>query len=173
MINRSLTCFLSIALGLGLLGTPQPTRADFSDKVVVAAIIAGAAGCGYLCSKGISHLLLSSARSTYQRDYHILTQWNYEVLKKEILIKHEQSFWARIGQYRNYPLLRYKSNLDWYITNLWIFRFLNPFSPVGQQMCTMITKLNLIRSTVVADSSFFKERRRFEERREDRAERYA
>ena len=172
MIERSFKRIIAATVLIGgLLASPQPTQANGKDAVIAVGLIAGTVGCGYLLSKGISHLVHTSAKNSYSHDYRLLTEYGYEILKEDILSKHAQSFSAQISQYRNYPLLRYKNNLSWYTTALYIFQFLNCFSETSGEIQHTIGKLNVICRAVMSDNSFFKERRRFEERQEDRAER--
>jgi len=132
-----------------------------------AILTVGAVGCGYLCSKGISKGFLSITQNGYKMDISLLNGHGYEELKKRIFIKHEENFWGAFGKHRNYPLLKYKENIDWYIGWLWVFRILNLFSKTGKELAETIKSLNLIRRYILADQTFINERRRFEERKED------
>lgn len=162
MINSSIfgRIFAPTILACLILMASKPTQANNTVKAV--AILATLSGCCYLCTKSISKLLLSAVNDKYKKHYLILDDHGYQVLKKEIMHMHEISFFSSLGPYRNYPLLKYKEDLDWYITMLWIFRPFNILSETSTSMSTAIKALSEIREKIVYDETFIQELRRFE-----------
>lgn len=158
---------LAPAVLAGLVLTAgQPARGNNTVKTI--AVLAALGGCSYLCSKGIAKFLLFTANNNYKKHCFVLNTQGYKALKDKILRGHERSFFSAFGTYRNYPLLKYKKNLDWYIRTLWIFRLFNLWSKTGTSINAAMKALNNIRKEIVSDQAFIKERRRFEERQEDK-----
>lgn len=136
---------------------------EFKNFCTAAGTVLVCAGAGYLSSK----LFLSVANKKYEVSSLVLQYEGKETLKEQIRIQHEESFWSSRSIYRNYPLLKYKRDLDWYINRLWFIRIATCLTSVSTQAGELIDMLCELRACLVADKDFIKERRAFEERRED------
>ena len=156
-----------IFLSLACLVSCKPAQAGPCNPVKKIALVAAVAGGGYLCSKGGSKLLVWGAQKKYKEDISLLHGFGYEELKKKVRIAHETNFWGAYGKYRNYPLLKYKKKLDWYLWWLCVASLCNLFSKTGEDIKELLQDLRLIHGHIAADSEFIKQRRRFEERQED------
>jgi hypothetical protein len=133
-------------------------------------IVLGAAGCyviARLCSSG----LYSVALYHYEAELDLLLRsvFNEQVLQEElipfVLEQHDRNnslYFFIQSKYKNYPLLYYKNNLDWYINRLWLSKFLYHDNQARHKVDVLVQKLERIRRLVVTDYRFVKEQRDFD-----------
>ena len=81
-------------------------------------------------------------------------------IKTQILNNHV--YYYSYGEYRNYPLLRFKFDLDFYIMTLRVLSISYALSESRQYYLGLIRSLDELNALVVGDYEYIKERRSFE-----------
>lgn len=151
---------------------PQSARA-ISDELKTAAAATAIAACAYGVGRGCAHLLYNKAYNRYDTARAIIVGYEYEeptlrtYLKQEVMLDNESHF-DRSSPYRNYPLVYYKNNIDWYITWLNRMRFFAFGSSLRVELRELAEDLIRIRRYVVTDPTFIYERRQADELVENR-----
>lgn len=170
--------FLCLIVGLSLMMTVlNGSRESSSEQVtlkevavVSAGVAVGAASC-YLLARLCSAGIYSVALYRYEAELDLLLRsiFNEQVLQEElipfILEQHDRNntlYFFIHSKYKNYPLLYYKNNLDWYIRRLWLSEFLYFNVAVRNQIDILMQKLERIRRLVVTDYRFVQEQRDFD-----------
>lgn len=133
-------------------------------------IVVGAAGCyviARLCSAGVYSLALY--RYEAELDLLLRATFNEQLLQEElipyVLEQHDRNnslYFFTQSKYKNYPLLAYKNNLDWYILRLWLSKFIYGDSAKRNEIEILVNKLERIRRLIVTDYRFFEEQRDFD-----------
>jgi hypothetical protein len=122
---------------------------------------------GRLCE----YCLYSLAQKRYEPELDLLARAYYyedaiqEELIPYVLEQHDLNnsyFLFNTNPYKNYPLLQYKNDLDWYINRLWFFRFFYLNSEKGTEILNFMEKLKRVRRYIVTDYRFVKEQRDFD-----------
>lgn len=156
---------------------PYHNTSGFDDVVTAlqtAAFITATVGLTYITGRIASTINLSLAQHTFKHQISLVQQRivlgedTFEAeLKKTILLDHEknylQSFFCEKTKYRNYPLVRFKENLDHYISRLQILGLFHLGTETYIDIEVALVRLKVIRDFLIADYDFTKERRRFEE----------
>ncbi|HSW71756.1 MAG TPA: hypothetical protein VLH77_07305 [Gammaproteobacteria bacterium] len=155
--------------------TPQQLHAmpEISDQVKIGAAALGIAASSYLIGRSSAHLLYNKAYKRYDTARAIIAGYEYEepalraYLKQEIMVDNEAHF-DKTSPYRNYPLVYYKNNLDWYIRWLNHLRLFVYGSALKTNLLQLLDDLQRIRRYVVTDPAFIFERRQADELEENR-----
>lgn len=143
---------------------------NIKDTTITVGIIAACAGITYVVGRTSSAIVTSLATSRFAGEISLLNhQWligNHTELKKQIkeslLVYHENHLYSA-GMYRNYPLLRYTDDLDWYISRLQVLQLFHLGTEQCERISSLINQLKFLRSVISSDYEFIKERRKFEE----------
>lgn len=159
-------------LGIAL-GCYQPSQADSSDVLkttaVVAAIVAGA----FLIGKACAHVSHNNATTRYTPTSDMIAQNvdNEQALRAELkkliqldnVTHHEHS----LSPIRNYPLVQYKQDIDWYTNTLPVLNLFTFGHPAHQKIPVLVRKLHVIKHYVITDPTYIDERRKADERIQD------
>ncbi len=154
------------------------TANESSDVVktigVTAAVVVGVSASAlitYFGGRLIESGLFKWAQSHYEPELDLLARAHYNeaVISDElipyILEQHDQeNSWHIFGDnpYKNYPLLKYKKNLDWFINSLWFFKLFYLGHEKKQEIDILLEKLKRLRRFMVTDYRFVKEQREFD-----------
>lgn len=142
-----------------------------ADVLKVTAVVAAVAATGYLLGRVGSWCTYKFALYTYEPELDLLARssYNEQIIEQElipyILEQHDRNnsiYFFVIDSYKNYPLLKYKNNLDRCINNLWAFKFFNWNSEKIHDIECLIEKLKRIRRYIVTDYRFVHEQRSFD-----------
>jgi hypothetical protein len=171
------------ALMLSLLLSTRTDARDnaFKEVALGATGVVISVAAGYLVARLCSAGLYSAALYRYEPELDLLLRavFKEQVLEEElipyILEQHDRNnslYFFIQSKYKNYPLLYYKHNLDWYINRLWVSKFLYRDPNARHEIEVLISKLERIRRLVVTDYRFVKEQRDFDkqERKSKKAE---
>lgn len=150
------------------------TRAELISLRDVALTTAAVGICavsvyalGRLCSAGI----YSMAEYRYKPELDLLARaaYNEDAVQNElvpyVLAQHDRNnslFFFLPNRYKNYPLLQYKNDLDWYINRLWLSKIFYLGIDCGREITILMEKLERIRRYIVTDYRFVKEQRDFD-----------
>lgn len=165
--------FLSALLTL-LVSTPvvsmETLMQDIRNTATVVGITAGLAGIGYVAGRAGSYLNYTHACTRFSDQIGLLNnKWlihSESELKKQIkesIFKKHESIYFMPSVYRNYPLVKYKDDLDWYIARLWALQIFHAGTDMYGKILELVTQLKELRSMIVTDYEFIKERRKFDE----------
>jgi hypothetical protein len=151
-----LMCALSLSYGAAHASWYDSLKSGV--KIVgTTAAIATATYCAGKCS---GMFLKSRAESRFAQELAIIdSDSNVTELKKIIRVNHVVR--DKNNDYRNFPLVEEKDDLDWYITYLKPLRFLHA-ADYKNQIQALITRLGKVRTAIIGDSDFTTERRNFE-----------
>lgn len=145
-------------------------------KTDIALLAAGAlvvAATTYCASRFASWCLYKRVLSQYEPEFDLLARayFNEAVIQEElipyVLERHDRnnSIYFFLGNpYKNYPLLAYKDNLDWYINRLWVSKILYLDNEKISEITRLIEKLERIKRYIVTDYRFVQEQRAFDNR---------
>lgn len=151
-------------------GSFESSLESIKDTTITVGIVAACAGVSYLVGRASSALVFSLATSRFGSEISLLNhQWligNHTELKKQVkeslLIYHENHLLSS-GVYRNYPLMRYMDDLDWYISRLRLLQLFHLGTEQCDKIRALVSQLQFLRSLISSDYEFIKERRKFEE----------
>jgi len=174
-MNKISSClFFKLVLIFSLVGVNQQTRTDNgSNGLIIAGGLLVGTGVAYVTGRASSALCYYFAKRCYEPEMELLQRMAYKesVLEEElvpyILEQHAQAneaFFYNPGEYKNYPLIHYKKNLDRYINNLWYLQLFRLGTEMRREISTFIDKLKMIRRYIVTDYRYIKEQRQFDER---------
>ncbi len=161
---------------LMILSAGLPTQAKAHDNaapIVIGAAVIGGTAALYVTGRCSSALLYAVAKRRFEAEMELLQRMAFKesVLEEElvpyILDCHEktnQSFFFTNGSYKNYPLLRYKKDLDFYINYLWCLQLFRFGTETKREISTFLDKLKMIRRYIITDYRFIREQRQFDER---------
>ncbi len=151
-------------------GTHEQGMSIKDIALATTGVVVSAAGC-YLIARLCSAGIYSVALYRYEAELDLLLRatFNEQVLQEElipfILEQHDRNnslYFFIQSKYKNYPLLYYKNNLDWYIRRLWLSEFLYTDAATRNQIDILVNKLERIRRLVVTDYRFVHEQRDFD-----------
>lgn len=166
--------FLLASLLLGVMH--QDVRASDTEAQKVALIAVGTAvvvGGTYVIGRCSAGMLHAWGERQYAAEIDLLARsaYNDHLIDQElipyVLLAHEKlcnSWLSNPGMYRNYPLLFYKKNLDWFVNNLWFLQIFYIGNDFRDDIQRLVAKLERIKGYIVSDYRFVAEQRRFEER---------
>lgn len=166
---RSLLLLFLLSTGFHL---PAKANNDYAPIIIGGALVVGT-GALYVTGRCSSALLYAVAKRRFEPELELLQRMLYKesVLEEElvpyILDCHEQanqSFFFYPGIYKNYPLLRYKKDLDFYINYLWCLQLFRLGTDTRQEISRFLDKLQMIRRYIITDYRFVREQRQFDER---------
>lgn len=175
MKKISMQLFLKIVLIFSVLSVNQQARAhnDGPNGLIIAGGLVVGTGLLYVTGRASSAVVYTLAKRRYEPEMELLQRMAYKpsVLEEElvpyILDCHAQaneSFFFNPGVYKNYPLLRYKKDLDGYINCLWYLQLFRLGTDMRHEISIFIDKLKMIRRYIITDYRFVKEQRQFDER---------
>lgn len=172
-MQKSVKSFLLAFILCAGFHSPAKAHDTVAPVVVGTVLVAGAGAALYLTGRCSSALLYAVAKRRFEPEMELLQRMAFKesVLEEElvpyILDCHEQTNQAWFftnGVYKNYPLLRYKKDLDFYINYLWCLQLFRLGTDVRQEIAVFLDKLQMIRRYIVTDYRFVKEQRQFDER---------
>ncbi len=151
-------------------GPQTNSSADFLRTMQIAVGATLVVGAGYLTGRALSWCIYKYALYTYEPELDLLNraQFNDYLIEQElmpyILEQHDRNnrFFFGSNPYKNYPLLKYKQDLDWYVMSLWLFKLFYLGADKSSEISLLIQKLERIRRYVVTDYGFVKEQRDFD-----------
>lgn len=180
IIKKSNCLYLLLLIASSSFSTTFGKRNIYVDRflsnehqeIVDAKMILGATllvGAGYFAGRMTSWSLYKFAQARYAPEFDLLGRaaYNEHVIQEElipyILEQHDlsNSFHLISNPYRGYPLLKYKSDLDWYINHLWVFKFFYLGTKKSGDITRLIEKLQRVRRYIVTDYRFVLEERQF------------
>lgn len=147
---------------------PQATDSLRTFQLALGATLV--VGAGYLTGRALCWCMYKYALYAYEPELDLLNraQFNDNLIEEElmpyILEQHDRNnrFFFGSNLYKNYPLLKYKQDLDWYVMNLWLFKLFYLGANKSSEISLLIQKLERIRRYVVTDYEFVKEQRKFD-----------
>lgn len=180
-VTKKVVC-LAMVLALGVFngahGGHHSSSSDTAANIVIGTVAAAAViGTGYLTGKFCSWAVFNGAMSRYTPELDLLARasYNEQVIQEElipyVLERHDRnnnSFFSFYNPYKNYPLLEYKRDLDWYINNLWFFKLFNLGTDKNVEVNRLMGKLERLRRFVVVDYRFVQEQREFDREQRER-----
>ncbi len=152
----------------------QPIKASYNDyqtPLEIACLGAGIAATAYgiTWATACYHFHTAVRKYTPEVDMLLRAEYNPNVIAEElisyILRKHHQEgnvwFGNPHGYYKNYPLLKYKNNLSYYITALSLLKFFVG-SEKRARIDMLVARLQRILDYLITDYRLIKEEREFE-----------
>ena len=159
-MNRTKLLTLIIALSLSFSAAQASWYDTLKSGVKIVGTTAAIASATYYAGKFSSMFIKSRAESRFAQELAFMqNDDNVADLKKIIRVNHVTR--DSNNEYRNYPLVEEKADLDWYISYLKPLRYLHT-ADYKTQIQTLITRLGKIRTAIIGDSDFTTERRNFE-----------
>lgn len=166
--NRFKKIIVVMVFALGLEQTTKPNEVE--RAVGITAGVALVATSGYLAGRLTAWSIYKLALRRYEPELDLLARsfYNDHALQEElvpyILDRHDRInsfYFIGANLYKNFPLLHYKNDLDWYITRLWMFKlFCN--AAMRNEMTRLYEKLERVRRIIVTDYRFVQEQRQFD-----------
>lgn len=170
---KKISIFSKLVLILSIITVPGRAKADNNAPLIIAGGAVVGVGFLYVTGRASSAVVYALAKRRYEPEMELLQRMVYKpaVLEEElvpyILDCHEQanqSFFFNPGIYKNYPLLKYKNDLDWYINKLWYLQLFRLGTDMRHEISTFMDKLQIIRRYIITDYRFVREQRQFDER---------
>lgn len=159
-MNRTKLITLMCALSLSF-GAAQASWYDtLKSGVKIVGATAAVATASYYAGKFSGMILKNRAESRFSKELAI-TENNDNVAELKKIIRANHVVRDKNNEYRNFPLVEEKADLDWYIRYLKPLRFLHT-SDYKTQIQALIIRLGKVRSAIISDSDFITERRNFE-----------
>ena len=165
--------FLLLFLACGGIYAPAKGDTSVAPVVIGAALVAGTSAALYVTGRCSSALMYAVAKRRFEPEMELLQRMAFKesVLEEElvpyILDCHEktnQALFFTNGAYKNYPLVRYKKDLDFYINYLWLLQLFRLGTNTKQEISIFLDKLKMIRRYIITDYRFVREQRQFDER---------
>lgn len=149
----------------------QKNELQVGDAVLIVAGSVVAATGVYWGGRIWGWCLYKLACSRYEPEFDLLERayYNDALIQEElipyVLEQHDRknsSYCLIENPYRNYPLLQYKNDLEWYANRLWLSKLLYWDPEKRGEITRLIEKLNRIKRYIVIDYRFVQEQRAFE-----------
>lgn len=146
------------------------------ETVKGLAVVTGLTVGTYLAGRASSSLHYKFGHERFANQINLLKhKWLlgsdaelYKQLKETILHDHEtkyvNSWFCEKDRYRNYPFVKFKDDLDFYIPRLWLLQIFHMGTETQTQIQELIGYLKELRSWIVTDYEFVKERRHYDEK---------
>jgi hypothetical protein len=146
------------------------SQAPLISNTEVALGVVLLATAGYFSGRIGCWFIVHVAQKRYEPEFDLLARaaYNEQVVQEElipyILEQYDlnNSLELVSSKYRGYPLLQYKHDLDWYINNLWTFRFFYLGTKKSDEITRLIERLKRIKRYIVTDYRYVLEQRQFE-----------
>lgn len=168
-ITLAFFCSLTAAQNLHCF-EPQDLWDELKETGKTIGLVSALTGCTYLIGRGSASVLHSLASSRFNGELYLTNhkflftdEEQFKKLIKESILNHHAVNYSTCSVFRNYPYVKFKEDLDWYIPRLWAMQLFCIGSDLRTEIHTMVHQLIQLRRLLVSDYEFIKERRRFEE----------